>query len=233
MTVPAGRPAGARRGGIRRAPAAAAAAAGGIKHAIGRRHAGAAPRPAGIFRGDMRPVDSCEQRGDAARRAASRGPIAPKTRNVRGLAGGAPYAYPPPPFSAAARRAAAAAALLRIAWMARFSGSARYLRMASRDRARLPSARQPSEQYARGLPGPLSGANSRVHTRHTALVLSRSAPGGCFAAPGRRRRPFFRHGSEQYRTTRLGVENSLPHPLQLTSSTLVASPAALSLHGGQ
>ena len=134
--------------------------------------------------------------------------------------------------------------------MARFSGSAQYLRMASRYRRRLPSVRQPSEQYERGLPGFQSSANSLPHARHlrsgagpappapaaAGEEADAARPALALAAPEarlRRLRPRSRHPSEQYRTDRLRVENALPHSPHCTDTALAISAAALALHASQ
>ena len=103
------------------------------------------------------------------------------------------YRFPSPLLWALCR---AAAALVRAAMMARFFGSATYLCMASRRRRRLPSVRHFSEQYARGLPGFLTGVNSLPHVRHLAAA-SRLAGRRFLEALLWRVRTAFRHSSEQ------------------------------------
>ena len=70
------------------------------------------------------------------------------------------------------------------------------------------------------MPSPCTGANSREHTRHLTVagLPSRSSRRRLQAARTRAR-PFFRHGSEQYRTERLAGENSLAHSLHRMRGT--------------
>ena len=131
--------------------------------------------------------------------------------------------------------------------MARFLGSARYLRMYSRCQVRLSSARQASEQYDRCFPGPLRGSIAPPQTQQLfAAPPPLSAPGARepllrrrlllpdrHAARLRLRRAFFRHSSEQYRTARWDVSNSRPHPPHRTRRTLAISAATSALHASQ
>ena len=104
--------------------------------------------------------------------------------------------------------------------------------------ARRALARHSPEQYTRGRPGPAPASNSLEHARHlwtcgvavpvpvpaapAVPAFSALLPGdGRLSGLGPRAYPLFRHGSEQYRTVRLDVANSLPHSLQRTrDSTL-------------
>ena len=130
-------------------------------------------------------------------------------------------------------------ARMRAAWTARFSGSARYRRMYSRIRARLPSSRQGGEQYDSGLPFPPSeGGNAPPQTRHLAArfrarrgaVAATEAEAGA-ALP--RARALFRQGSEQYLAARLDASNALPHPLQPARRARATFLSALSAHREQ
>ena len=123
---------------------------------------------------------------------------------------------------------------------ARFLGSERYLRMYSRFLARMPSTRQAGEQYTRGCLFPPCCSIAPPQTRHLGAAPP-AALGWEERASRRRRRcaserrllPFFRHSSEQYRTTRLAVPNARPHSLQGTRTTRDISLAVLALHGSQ
>lgn len=141
---------------------------------------------------------------------------------------------------------------MRAAWTARFSGSARYCRMYSRSRARVPSVRQGGEQNDLGLPRPAPAGSAPPQTRHLAVRPPPPAEGDDGGGvredrdgtdlegregdglPMLRRYPLLRHGSEQYLTDRLGVWNALPHAAHRTRRAReAASLSALFSHRAQ
>ena len=104
------------------------------------------------------------------------------------------------------------------------SASARRRRTYSVLRARIPAAWQAREQYALSPPPPCPCSNRAEHTRHSAVS----------GAPARTRRrrhraaaALFRHGSEQYTTSRRGVANSLSHSPHCTRLVRPLAAAAL------
>ena len=131
----------------------------------------------------------------------------------------------------------------RAAWTARFSGSARYRRMYSRIRARLPSARQGCEQYTGGLLRIALEGNALPHTRHLAVRAWRGGGRGrdrggdaaeaAMALLRRRADALFWHRLEQYTTDRRGVLNGRPHSPHRGRCTLEISLSAFFPHRAQ